>query len=107
MTLIPPIQPISPGVRPLDASTAVGKSSGASAADPTGGFGDIVSSALDNLDQAQKQTDQLSQAAATGDLDRVEDLMIATNQTQLMTQLTVAVRDRAVEAFNEIMRMQV
>lgn len=107
MSVIPPIQPIAAGARPIDASTAVGRSSGAAPADPTGGFGDVIGSALDNLDQAQKQTDELSKAAATGDLSRVEDLMIATNQTQLMTQLTVAVRNRAVEAFTEIMRMQV
>jgi flagellar hook-basal body complex protein FliE len=107
MTMIPPIQPITPGIRPIDATSAVAKPGEAAAADPTGGFGDVVSSALDNLDQAQKQTDELSKAAATGDLSRVEDLMIATNQTQLMTQLTVSVRNRAVEAFTEIMRMQV
>lgn len=107
MTIIPPIQPIAPGVRPIDAATVVARAEPTTGADPTGGFGDLVSSALGNLDASQKQTDQLSQAAATGDLSRVEDLMIAMNETQLMTQLTVAVRDRAVEAFTEIMRMQV
>jgi flagellar hook-basal body complex protein FliE len=107
MTIIPPIQPITSAIRPVETTSVKGGADAATSADPTGGFGKVVSSALDNLDQAQKQTDSLSQAAATGDLSRVEDLMIATNQTQLMTQLTVAVRDRAVEAFTEIMRMQV
>jgi flagellar hook-basal body complex protein FliE len=107
VTIIPPIQPITAGIRPIDATSVVGRAGSATPTDPTGGFGDVISSALDNLDQAQKQSDELSRAAATGDLSRVEDLMIATNQTQLMTQLTVAVRNRAVEAFTEIMRMQV
>jgi flagellar hook-basal body complex protein FliE len=44
--------------------------------------------------------------AATGDLQSIEDLMISSTETQLATQLTVAVRNRAIESFNEIMRMQ-
>lgn len=106
MSLIPPIQPISPGARPIEATRVVGGGETA-AADPTGGFGEVIGNALENLNQSQRQTDELSRAAATGDLSRVEDLMVAMNETQLMTQLTVAVRNRAVEAFTEIMRMQV
>jgi flagellar hook-basal body complex protein FliE len=106
MTMIPPIQPITSGIRPIDASKVVGTGD-APSADPTGGFGQVIGNALDNLNQSQRQTDELSRAAATGDLSRVEDLMVAMNETQLMTQLTVAVRNRAVEAFTEIMRMQV
>lgn len=105
MTIIPPISPVAPGPRPVDASRAVGGTGDAGA---TGtGFGDTFTRALDQLDRAQKSTDELARAAATGDLQRVEDLMIAANETQLATQLTVAVRNRAVESFNEIMRMQV
>ena len=33
--------------------------------------------------------------------------MIAATQAQLATELTVAVRNKALESFNEIMRMQV
>ncbi len=70
-------------------------------------FGSKVVNALEELQQAHAATDQLAQAAATGDLQAVEDYMVMATSTQLATQLTVAVRNRAVESFNEIMRMQI
>ena len=51
--------------------------------------------------------DDLSLQAATGDLQAVQDMVIATTEAQLMTELVVNVRNKAVEAFNDIMHMQV
>jgi flagellar hook-basal body complex protein FliE len=82
--------------------------SAAPAADATARieFGDQLASSLDELDRAQKVADQTSKLAATGDAASVEAHMAALTEVQLATQLTVAVRNRAVESFNEIMRMQ-
>jgi flagellar hook-basal body complex protein FliE len=74
---------------------------------PSGDFGKTVVDALDNLEQTQKKSDDLAVKAATGDLNDVHDYMIAATEASVQTELTVAVRNKAVEAFNEIMRMQV
>ena len=59
------------------------------------------------LSAAQAKADDLALQAATGDLQSIQDYTIASTEAQLLTQLTVQVRNRAVEAFNDIMRMQV
>ena len=61
---------------------------------------------LEGLQSAQSNADSLAQAAATGNLTDIHNYTIAATEAQLMTDLTVAIRNRAVEAFNEIMRMQ-
>ncbi len=70
-------------------------------------FGSLVAQGVEQLQGMQQQTDRLAVEAATGDLTDVHDYMIASTQTQLATELTVAVRNKAVEAFTEIMRMQI
>ncbi len=55
----------------------------------------------------QDKSDGLAVKAATGDLGAIHDYTIAATETSVATQLTVSVRNKAVEAFNEIMRMQV
>jgi flagellar hook-basal body complex protein FliE len=73
---------------------------------PTSG-GNTFTQALDNLQASQDSADSLAQAAATGNLTDIHNYTIAATEASITTELTVAVRDRAVEAFNEIMRMQV
>lgn len=68
-------------------------------------FGKLLGHGLQSVQDAQTHTDQLAVQAATGDLTDVHDYMIASTQSTLMTELTVAVRNKAVEAFNDIMRM--
>lgn len=70
-------------------------------------FGDVVANALDGLQTTQGKADDLAVKAATGDLNDVHDYMIAASEASLATEFTVALRDRAVEAFNDIMRMNI
>jgi flagellar hook-basal body complex protein FliE len=70
-------------------------------------FGELLVNGIEGLEAMQDKTDGLSVQAATGDLGAIHDYTIAATETGVATQLTVAVRNKAVEAFNEIMRMQV
>lgn len=93
----------------------------AGAAEPTGGagagsriagtegtgFGQAVGDALKKVGTQEVAVEKAAEAAATGDLRSVTDYMIAATESQLTTQITVAVRDRAIAAFNDIMRMQI
>ncbi|GAB2693977.1 flagellar hook-basal body complex protein FliE [Thalassiella azotivora] len=70
------------------------------------GFAAAVNRSMENLQAMQSDVDRLAVQAATGDLTDVHDYTIAATQARLTTELTVAVRNKAVEAFSEIMRLQ-
>ena len=88
-------QPVTPT---LPSAPAAGASSGS-------GFASKLAEGMDQLQKLHSTSDDLAVKAATGSLTDVQDYMIASTQAALATQLTVAVRNKAVEAFNEIMRM--
>jgi flagellar hook-basal body complex protein FliE len=67
----------------------------------------VLASSVDELQSTQKTADSLATQAATGDLKDVHDYMIASNEASLATQMTVAIKNKAVDAFNQIMGMQV
>ena len=77
------------------------------AAAPDKGFGTSLTGALDSLNASQANSDDLALKAATGDLNDVHAYTIAAAEANIATELTVALRNRAVETFNEIMRIQV
>jgi flagellar hook-basal body complex protein FliE len=95
------IAPIGTVTAPLGIDAAAG-------ANPAGGsgFAATLASGLDKLQSVQDKADGLAVQAATGTLTDVHDYMIAATEASLTTQLTVAVRNKALEAFNDIMRMQ-
>ena len=80
---------------------------GAAASAGTQSFGQTLTKALDGLSGMQTKADGLAVQAATGDLTNVHDYMIAATEASLATELTVAVRNKAVDAFNQIMNMPV
>lgn len=93
---------------PLTSVAGSGAGAGVSGAQGSGAeFGDMVLDGLDRLQGVEARTDKLAVQAATGDLDNIHDYTLAATEASVTAQLTVAVRNRAIEAFNEIMRMPV
>lgn len=90
------------GVRPtsyLEPSAAPAASGGA-------GFGTALSGAVENMQQQQTNSSELALRAVTGDLTDIHAATIASSRAQLTVELVAAVRNKGVDAFNEIMRMQ-
>jgi flagellar hook-basal body complex protein FliE len=90
------------GLAPIGGLEATESTSSTSGAD----FAAMLSGGLQKVEAAQDRADNLAVQAATGQLADVHEYMIAANEAQLTTQLTAAVRNKAIEAFNEIMRLQ-
>lgn len=89
------------------AGQAAGSSSGAAraAAGRESSFVDAIGKGLDQVDQLDRTAADKATQAATGDLTDVHDYVIAATQAQVATELTTTVRNKALEAFNDIMRM--
>ena len=93
------IAPIAAGVTPIPPVAAPRAAEAAGKVDFAAG-----------LEQVQKLTntaDQLGAQVATGKLENIHDFMAASAKANLAVELTASVRNRAVEAYQEIMRMQV
>jgi flagellar hook-basal body complex protein FliE len=68
-------------------------------------FAGAVGRGLEQLQTYDRTASTKAIQAATGDLTDVHDYVIAATQAQTATELTTTVRNKAMDAFNEIMRM--
>lgn len=108
--LVPPLLPTA-GVPSAGSVTPEGVSgaAGVSGSSPAQGaeFGRLLNQGLENLQGLHSAADQLAVRAATGDLDSLHAYTITATEAAVATQLTTAVRNKALESFQEIMRMSI
>lgn len=71
-------------------------------------FSSVLKSSLDGVARAQAKSEDMQKAFVLGD-DRVSlsDTMIAMQKASINFQATVQVRNKVVQAYNDIMNMQV
>lgn len=79
----------------------------ANAAAPAQSFGNMVSQGLAQVNE-QLQTSQADlQALATGDVQNLHQVMIRMEESRLSFQLMLQVRNRLLESYQDIMKMQI
>ena len=99
------------GVKPLSLTGLTGGASpGAKevgdAAKVSESFGVMLENALQSVANQEKEVRVLNEQFITGQISDVHTLMIASEKAQLGLQLTVQVRNKMIEAYQEIMRTQ-
>jgi flagellar hook-basal body complex protein FliE len=73
-----------------------------------GGFKAAMSSALQNVSRSQMEAGRLQREVSLGNPGvSIEETMVAMQKAQIGFQATVQVRNRLVQAYSEIMNMQV
>lgn len=70
-------------------------------------FGEYLKNALGEVNTLQQESSEMSKALAAGQVEDISQVVIAGEKADIALQLTLAVRNKAVEAYQEIMRMQV
>lgn len=74
------------------------------------GFNTVFQSALNMVDetnQTQNQAESAEIQFALGESTNTHDLMIAQQKANIALQYTVAVRDKVIDAYKEIMNMSI
>ena len=77
---------------------------------PEKGFQSMLNSVMGLVDDTNKQIQAAHKeevAFQLGETDNTHDLMIAEQKANIALQYTVAIRDKVLEAYQQIMQMQV
>ena len=104
-----------PGIAGLSGAESAGKAGAlgqtagkAVALDKAGGsFADALQKSLGEVNSMQQQADAAITALATGEKVSLHETMIAMEQADVSFRLMMQVRNKIVEAYQEILRMQV
>ncbi|MGA9289649.1 MAG: flagellar hook-basal body complex protein FliE [Anaerobacillus sp.] len=71
-----------------------------------GDFGQMLQDAIKQVNNDQVASEQMTNKLVTGDVQDVHEVMLAAQKASLSLNLTVEVRNKVIESYQEIMRMQ-
>jgi flagellar hook-basal body complex protein FliE len=89
------------GVSPVASTTGTAATTGVNT-----DFAGMLSKGIESVQASQTNADNLAVQVANGTLTDPAQYTMAATEASLGLQLTMAIRNKAVEAFQEIMRMQ-
>ena len=70
-------------------------------------FGEFLNSAIQQVDGLQKDSDKLNDSLSMCLTDNIHQVMIASEKASIALQFTMQVRNKIMDAYQEIMRMPI
>jgi flagellar hook-basal body complex protein FliE len=88
-------------------STTPKQASPASGTELSQQFGDFLSNSLNQLSAQQAESDKLAEQFVKGEVTDTHQVMIAAEKVSLGLEMAVQTRNKVIEAYQDIMRMQI
>ncbi|WP_432665061.1 flagellar hook-basal body complex protein FliE [Wukongibacter baidiensis] len=73
----------------------------------TNDFKDFLMGAIDKLNAYENESNRMGQMLAIGEVDNIQDVMIASQKADIALNFAIEVKNKVMDAYKEIMRMQV
>ena len=73
---------------------------------PEQSFTDILNQAIDDANATDAEVQEVNQDLLTGENDSIHTAMIAAERAELALSLAIQIRNKVVDAYNEVMNMQ-
>lgn len=70
-------------------------------------FSNFLTNALNQVNEMQLESTEYKKLLAVGELDNLHDLTIAADKADTALQVVMSIRSKVVEAYKEIMRIQI
>lgn len=70
-------------------------------------FSNTLKTAIDRVNNAQIASDKTTEAMAKGQVDDLHNVMITAQKASVTLETSVQVQGKVIDAYNEIMRMQI
>ncbi|MGI6778752.1 MAG: flagellar hook-basal body complex protein FliE [Acetivibrionales bacterium] len=70
-------------------------------------FADYLNNALDSTNKLLNEASKLSEDFAAGRTDNIHQVLIASEKANIALQFTLQIRNKIMDAYSEIMRMQI
>ncbi|WP_206810948.1 flagellar hook-basal body complex protein FliE [Paradesulfitobacterium ferrireducens] len=104
---IMPLLPLPPIGQAVETAAAGNPSGAAGAAKAGVDFSKFLQEAIDQVNALQQNAEAASAGLATGQIQDLHTAIIALEKASLSMSLTVEVRNKVLDAYNEMMRMQI
>lgn len=75
--------------------------------EPKTNFATVLKNALNDVSKTERESNVKTELFAAGKIDNLHDVMIAAQKASIKVETAVQIQQKVIDAYNEIMRMQV
>jgi len=70
-------------------------------------FADVINDALNQVNELQVESSKMTDSFISGESDNIHSVIMAGSKANLALQMTMQVRNKVMEAYKEVMNMQI